>query len=665
MSIFKQKKEIIKGNQNLHSAQIEAYNAAIAHYKEFPDPLHRESLIVMPTGSGKTGLMSILPFGLSNGRVLIITPGKIVRKTVFNEFDSIQNPQKTFWYKQKVILDRKYFPKSYLYKGFNPNINGEKELALKKLTMSDIVITNIHKVVASNESVNLRDLVPENFFDLIIIDEAHHAAADMWQQTLKHFKESKVIKLTATPFRSDRAEISTHPYDPIFEYTLGEAIIDGLVKDVVKGEEIPGELEFIDSKSGKKYKLEEAKKLLGNDWVNKTIAMSESCSKQVIQNTKKILEMKRNSYANHQVLAIACNEEHAIDVTKWFNDLGLSCSYVSSNLSDKEIEVRLNDFANGKYDVMVSIQMLGEGYDNPNISVISIFRPFKTLSPYAQAIGRGLRKIRNSNTNSIDNYCDVVYHQELGLEKLWGYYKNQEEYGKTIKQQLSTLSEQLSFAFDELGFVEKVPNYNKGNNSSDMEFDTIVNFGRVSQYKSGGLGKQDSFSADGYDKYLEAQLQLISDLQQKNQTEIDHIIEMKENGLLNEIQAKTLIDQIENNSQLEYDNSLEDFHDLLLAESLRKDFLNWLNLKIEDFFKVSLLDKEGFELYDHEDIIIRQPINNIGYVVKNFYHSLYNKSKKEISLYTPIDFAAAKQHFIEKIEYYAHQYGTKEEDELQ
>jgi len=57
----------------------------------------------MPTGSGKTGLMSILPFANCKGKVLLITPGKVVRRTVFDEFDTVFNP-KVFFYKHNVVL---------------------------------------------------------------------------------------------------------------------------------------------------------------------------------------------------------------------------------------------------------------------------------------------------------------------------------------------------------------------------------------------------------------------------------------------------------------------------------------------------------------------------------------------------------------------------------
>mgnify|MGYP001103505174 CR=1 FL=1 len=663
MSIFQKIKPLIEGNKNLFDPQVKAYDAAVSHYKEFQEFKYRESLIVMPTGTGKTGVMAMLPFGLCNSRVLIITPGKIVRKTVFKEFDSMANPEQTFWYKRKVLLDRKKFPKSYLYQGFDSQIEGAKEQIIRKLELADIVVTNIHKLVGSSDGVNLKNLVHENFFDMIIIDEAHHVAADMWQETLEYFKATKVIKLTATPFRGDQLEISTHPYDPIYEYTLAEAIEDELLKNVVKGEEIPGQIEFYDKTTQRKYTLEEAKKELGDKWVNRSIAMSEPCSKQVIEYTKEILNLKRKSYPHHQVLAITCNDQHAQLVTQWFKDCGLSCTYVSSKLqSDQEIENRLNDFANGHYDVMVSIQMLGEGYDNPNISVISIFRPFKTLSPYAQAIGRGLRRIRGHQLREIDNYCNVVYHQELGLEPLWNYYKTQESYGKSIKKQIKNLTEQMAFTFDELGFVEKQTIDRKSKTSDSEIFPTLLMVGGISTYESEGLGKLDSFTKQGYEDYLKAQYELVTELQEGIDIEIEKIHQLRLTGIISEDQERVLISSIESKSQEKYDDTFNEYQDMIVAETLRKDFTIWMHSKLEEFFKVSKLEKEGMELHEFEGSIEKGTINNIGYIVKNLNQTLYNESKKNISLYLPKDFAAAKQRFLQKLDYYLNQYGKKNQE---
>lgn len=71
MSYFKNTVAYINGNKKLRGPQREAY---IAAYEYFSENNQGEALIVLPTGTGKSGIISVLPFGISDGRVLIVTP---------------------------------------------------------------------------------------------------------------------------------------------------------------------------------------------------------------------------------------------------------------------------------------------------------------------------------------------------------------------------------------------------------------------------------------------------------------------------------------------------------------------------------------------------------------------------------------------------------------
>ncbi|MGN4124850.1 DEAD/DEAH box helicase [Lysinibacillus sphaericus] len=663
MSTFQDVKANIHGNRKLYTAQIDAYKSVFSHYNEFEKTPKKDTLIVMPTGSGKTGVMSILPFKISKGRVLIITPSIIVSETVFKQLDSINNPQETFWYKNNVIQDRDSLPISYHYRGYNPDDVEEKSRMLTKLHHADFIITNVHKLGNSNPEINLMSLLPSDFFDMILIDEAHHVAADMWQNALNYFKPTKIIKLTATPFRGDKQSIIETDFDLIYEYTLGEAIKDGLVKNIVKHEDIPGSMEFYNLKTNEIYSLEQAKTRMGNSWVNKSIALSESCSRSVIQATKKTLLEKRQSYPNHQVLAVTCNDEHARQVADWFNKEGLKATYISTRSIERpEINRRLADYAQGKYDVMVSIQLLSEGYDNPNISIISLFRPFKTLTPYSQAIGRGLRKIYASNLHPVDNYCNVIYHQELGLEKLWQYYKEQETYADILRKQQDFLTEQLFLEFDELGYIEKAPSHSSiKTNTEDNDYIIKSHDGTVSTYQSLGLGKNDSFIDGGIEEYHHALKELNSTKLNEFQDAINNINNMLGNGLISEEDAALLIESKEKKFQSNISDNVNQYYEIFYSETLKNEFNRWLNTRIEGFFKESILEKIGFEIYDNSNSIDTQPINNIGYIVKNIRQSLRSTIKRSIANYDSVDFATAKEIVIDKLKYWLNQYDRKEE----
>lgn len=78
MNYFTDTAANILGNKKLRSPQIEAYIKAQEHFENS----NEDALIVLPTGTGKSGLISIVPFGLAQGRVLIITPGLVTKQSI-------------------------------------------------------------------------------------------------------------------------------------------------------------------------------------------------------------------------------------------------------------------------------------------------------------------------------------------------------------------------------------------------------------------------------------------------------------------------------------------------------------------------------------------------------------------------------------------------------
>ncbi|HFK6838267.1 TPA: DEAD/DEAH box helicase family protein, partial [Enterobacter roggenkampii] len=79
MSYFTNTAVNIEGNRKLRTPQIEAY---IKIRDFFSNPGQREALVVLPTGTGKSGLISIAPYGVSQKRVLIITPGLVTKDSI-------------------------------------------------------------------------------------------------------------------------------------------------------------------------------------------------------------------------------------------------------------------------------------------------------------------------------------------------------------------------------------------------------------------------------------------------------------------------------------------------------------------------------------------------------------------------------------------------------
>lgn len=135
----------------------------------------------------------MLPFNISNGRVLIIAPQLTILDTLEEGLDS--GNSRNFWIDTGIISNPKNLPVVVKYDG--------KSTIKEHLEQANIVIANIQKLQSRNDRALLNQYEPD-FFDMTIIDEAHHSEAKTWLENLNHFSNAKVIKLTAAAYRTDK-----------------------------------------------------------------------------------------------------------------------------------------------------------------------------------------------------------------------------------------------------------------------------------------------------------------------------------------------------------------------------------------------------------------------------------------------------------------------------
>lgn len=435
----------IEGNPNLREPQVQGY-LRVKEYFESPVD-HKPALVTLPTGVGKTGLMAILPYGIAKHRVLIVTPNRTIRNTVTDSLDP--RYEHNFWWNRKVINIPTNLPEVIEYEG-DP----------RTLEQAKIVITNIHRLQSHNAS-SLLQKVPRDFFDMIIIDEAHHSPAASWVEMEEYFNLAKIVKITGTPFRSDKKEIYA---EDIYSYPLSRAMIKGYVKQLVKKEYIPDQLTFKVQGFEEEVSLEEVLKLKDSDWVERTVAYSTQCSDAVVKRSLQIMTEKREATGvPHKIIAVACSIEHAREIKQLYEAAGCPASIIHSDMEPSEQDRERVDFHNDRTHVIVNVGMLGEGYDHPYISIAAIFRPFKSLSAYAQFAGRALRSIPDAKDAAIDNVAHLVYHNALGLEELWEYYSKEQQKAEIIDR------------------LEKLFEENEGGGSSDGNGGSELDVGEARQ----------------------------------------------------------------------------------------------------------------------------------------------------------------------------------------
>jgi superfamily II DNA or RNA helicase len=170
--------------------------------------------------------------------------------------------------------------------------------------------------------------------------------------------------------------------------------------------------------------IEEILTMREQDWFSKGIATSEECNRSIVNASVQQLYHVRTLGAPRQLIAVACSIRHATQVAALYKEHGLKTELLHSNLNSEErlrIEASLR---NGLTDVVVQVNILGEGYDLPTLSVAAVFRPYRSLSPYVQFVGRILRLAQPDTPYSPANHVYLVSHVGMNDERWWNDFTN-------------------------------------------------------------------------------------------------------------------------------------------------------------------------------------------------------------------------------------------------
>ena len=290
---FEETSAHIEENFQLREPQIEAYQALYNFFHQGG----KTAIIQIPVGCGKSGIAALAPFGIAQGRVLVVAPNLTIKDGLFETLD-VTNRQKCFWRKRNILKDKDMIGGPFACTLDTGNISVCEK--------SHIVVSNVHQF-STNPEKWLKKF-PQDFFDLIIVDEAHHSPASSWKTVIEYFKEAKVINMTATPFRSDKQEMDG---ELVYRYPFKKATFKGYIKRIRAWYAAPSELEFTAKGETKTYNLDEILKMKEKDWFSRGIALSEVCNQTIVDNSLEKLEELRKTGTHHQLIAVACSVEHS------------------------------------------------------------------------------------------------------------------------------------------------------------------------------------------------------------------------------------------------------------------------------------------------------------------------------------------------------------------
>lgn len=406
-SFFRDQEVRIVGNPALREPQIHGYYRIRDHFDRSRAP----GYVQLPVGCGKTGLMGIAPFGgVSKGRVLVVVPNLTIRRTVLNELD-VSDPN--CFYSKRGVFQPTVGPfLSELKTGAN----------IHDCDAAHIVVANIQQFAGPGNK--WFEKLPRDYFQMILVDEGHHNVADTWRRLFDYFTDAVVVSFTATPMRSDGQQVFG---ERLYSFSYKQSMLMGFIAPIEAVFVKPEQVTFTVKGETRTLSIEEVLEMREQDWFSKGVALSEACNRNIANAAVDRLREVRRRGTPRQVIAVACSIRHAEQVASLFREHGLRVEVLHSNLDQDRRDKIDAGLRAGMVDVVVQVQMLGEGYDLGTLSVAAVFRPYRSLSPYIQFVGRILRLAVPETPSSPGNRVYLVSHVGLNDERWWSDFQRFDE----------------------------------------------------------------------------------------------------------------------------------------------------------------------------------------------------------------------------------------------
>ena len=254
-------------------------------------------------------------------------------------------------------------------------------------------------VFASIQSLSASDVtaLDPKQFDVVIVDEFHHAAASTYVALLDHLRPQHLLGLTATPERTDGLDVLRWFGGRIaVELRLWDALEQGLLSPFhYFGIHDGTDLSRVPWRRGMGYDSEELTNVYTADdfWASKVIAAVND----------KIGVPKRM-----RALGFCVSIKHAAFMADRFTQAGITARAVTSITSAEDRQQALSDLRDGKVNVLFTVDLFNEGVDIPAVDVVLMLRPTESATIFLQQLGRGLRRAENKDVLTV---LDFVGHQ--------------------------------------------------------------------------------------------------------------------------------------------------------------------------------------------------------------------------------------------------------------
>ena len=358
-----------------------------------------KQLVVLPTGAGKTILFSQLP---------VIRPNTIPMLVLAHRAELLEQAR------DKILAS-------------NPHLTVEIEQADRKAGHVDVVVASVATLGRNNTPRILE--YPKDYFKAIIIDEAHHAAAQSYRRILDYFNSPYILGVTATPQRSDSTRLTDVFQEIVYYKSIQDLIEDGWLSPLV-GYRVKTKTDItkVEIQNGE-YNQSQLEDEINNPERNACIVASY------------------NNLANAtKAIVFAAGVDHAQSLFSAFVQDGTSVRIILGTTPPEERAQILLDFKSGEVMVLINVGVLTEGFDEPSLQTIIIAKPTRSTLLYTQIVGRGTRLYDGKVYCTIIDITDTTIGKKpMGLPTLLGLPADFDLEGQSVTEVAKAFEELENF----------------------------------------------------------------------------------------------------------------------------------------------------------------------------------------------------------------------------
>lgn len=348
----------------LHRVQQQALENVLRLY----DSGHSRQLVVMATGVGKT--------------LWSVHLSQHFRRTLFLvHFEELLQ--------QSLAAFRR--------RGVEPGVIWGRRTDLEADAVVGMIPSLVHRL----------ERVPPEGFDLVVVDEAHHARSRTWERVIRHFRPKLLVGLSATPYRTDGRSLLSLFDTLAFSYRLPEAVRDGLLVEP-RILEVSTDQPLSVGRRGADYDEAQLSHAVDTPERNALLVCT-------------VGEFARN----RKGVVYAAGVRHAEHLAALFRSQGIAAESVYGE--DPKRREKLERHRRGEFQVLTNAMLLVESYDDPTINLGVMARPTASATLYEQALGRPARLLREGRTWDGAPKTDYLWIDlmDLGLEdrvRVWEFF---------------------------------------------------------------------------------------------------------------------------------------------------------------------------------------------------------------------------------------------------